>query len=138
MATKEVIRVNADNAQTLESISEDNFLAKDFPYLEFMDKALVTPAVLNQIGGDDDGIMDRFQWIGRMLLKSATILRCSEPTVSSSIRASREAKDLWESLHLLKVEKFTLEEERQKLASDLAEVKESARVKDQCLEEKDC
>ena len=29
-------------------------------YPEFMDKALVTPAILEQIVGDDDGIMDRF------------------------------------------------------------------------------
>ena len=91
-----------------------------------MEKALVTPVVLDQIRGDDDSIVDRFQWIGRMLLKSTTILRCSEPTASSGIHASREVKDLGESLRLLKVEKLALEEERQKLASDFTDVKESA------------
>ena len=81
-------------------------------YPEFMDKALVTLAVLDQIGGDDDSIMERFQWIGRMLLKSTTILRCSEPVVSSSIHASKEPKELAESLRLLKIEKLALEEEK--------------------------
>ena len=81
MIAKEVIRVDTDDAPTLESRPEDNVLTRDFPYPEFMDKALVTSAVLNQIGGDDDSIVDRFQWIGCMLLKSTTILRCSEPVV---------------------------------------------------------
>ena len=84
-------------------------LARDFRYLEFMDKALVTPAVLHQIVGDDDCIMDRFQWIGRMLLKLVTIHRCLKLAISSNIRASREAKDLVESLRLLKVENVTFE-----------------------------
>ena len=138
MVTKEVIRVDADDAPTLENRPEDNILARKFPYPEFMDKAVVTSAVLDQIRGDDDSIMDRFQWIGRMLLKLVTILRCLEPPVSFGIHAYKEVKDLRESLHLLKVEKLAPEEERQKLTSDLAEVKESARLKDQCLEEKDC
>ena len=69
----------------------------------------MTPAVLNQIVGDDDDIVDRFQWIGRMLLKSSAILRCLKLVVSSSVRASREVKDLAKSLHLLKVEKLVRE-----------------------------
>ena len=72
-----------------------------------------------------------------MLLKSATILRCSELVVYSGIRASKEAKDLAESLHLLKVEKFSLEQENQKIISDLSESKKAAWLKDQYLEEKD-
>ena len=72
-----------------------------------------------------------------MLLKSVTIFKCSEPVVSSGVHASKETKHLVESLHLLKVEKFSLEQENRKITSDLAESKKAARLKDQCLEEKD-
>ena len=65
----------------------------------------MTLAILDQIVANDEGFMDRFQWIGCMLLKSATILRCSKPIVSSGIQASKEVKDLGESICLLKVEK---------------------------------
>ena len=34
-------------------------LARDFPYPKIMDKALVTSAVLEQIGSDDYDIVDR-------------------------------------------------------------------------------
>ena len=61
-----------------------------------------------------------------MLFKSATILRCSEPVVSSNIQASKDKKDIEESLHLLKVEKLALKEENQKIISKLAELKEAA------------
>ena len=57
---KEVIRVDAHDSPTLESRPEDNVLDKNFPYLEFMDNTLVTPAVLDQIRNDDDIIVDRF------------------------------------------------------------------------------
>ena len=103
-----------------------------------MDKTSVTPVVLDQIGNVDDGIVDRFQWISRMLLKSATILRCSEPVVSSSVQALKDKKDIEESFHILKVEKLALEKENQKIIFEIAELKEAARLKDQRLEEKDC
>ena len=56
--------------------SKDNVLGRTFPYPEFMDKSLVTLAVLDQIGNDPDGVVDKFQWAGRMLLKAAIIVRC--------------------------------------------------------------
>ena len=115
---------------------QDNILNRTFLYPKFMDKTLVTPAVLNQIGDDQDGIVDRFQWAGRILLKAATILRCSEPMVSVGIQVSREVKDLGESIHLLKVKKLALEEAKQKLTSDFEELKEVSLSKDRCLEEK--
>ena len=46
---------------------EENVLDRFFPYPEFMDKSLVTPAILNQIGNDPDSVVDRFQWAGRMI-----------------------------------------------------------------------
>ena len=70
----------------------------------------MTPAVLDQIGNDIDGVMDRFQWASRMLLKAVTILKCSEPVVSVGIQASKEVKDLGKNIRLLKVENFALEE----------------------------
>ena len=73
-----------------------------------MDKSLVTLTILNQIGNDPDGVVDRFQWAGRMLLRAATILRCSEPAVSASIQASKGVRDLGENIRLLKAEKFAL------------------------------
>ena len=57
-----------------------------------MDKALVTPTILNQFGNDLDGVVDRFQWAGRMLLKAMTILRCFKPIIFASIQASKEVK----------------------------------------------
>ena len=82
---KKIIQVDVEDVLTLENRSEDNVLAKNFLYPKFMDKALVTPVVLEQIQGDDDDIVDRFQCIGCMLLKSATILRRLEPIVSSYV-----------------------------------------------------
>ena len=40
MVVKELIQVDADDAPTLESRPEDNVLVRDFPYSEFMDKAM--------------------------------------------------------------------------------------------------
>ena len=82
---------------------EENILDRFFPYPKFMDKSLVTPAVLNQIGNDPNDVVDRFQWSGRMLLKVATILRCSELVVSACIQASKEVKDLGEKFVSLKL-----------------------------------
>ena len=78
---KEVIRVDIEDNPSLVERPKDNILAKTFSFPEFMDKTLVTPTVLDQIEGDHDGLVDRFQWIGCMLLKAATIVRCSEPVV---------------------------------------------------------
>ena len=117
---------------------KENIFDKFFPYAEFMDKSLVTLTVLNQIGNDPDSVVDSFQWAGLMLLRATTILRCSEPIVSASIQASKEVKDLGENIRLLKVEKFALEETKQKLTSDVEELKEASLSKDRCLEEKDC
>ena len=72
-----------------------------------------------------------------MLLKAATILRCSEPVVSAGIQASKEVKDLGENIRLFKVENFALEEAKQKLTSDIKELKEASLSKDRHLEEKD-
>ena len=66
-----------------------------------------------------------------MLLKAATILNYSEPVVSTGIQPSREVKDLGESICLLKVKKLALEEAKEKLTSELGE------LKDHRLEEKD-
>ena len=72
-----------------------------------------------------------------MLLKAVTILRCSEPTISAGLQASKEVKDLGENIHLLKVEKFALEEAKQKLTFDVEKSKEASISKDCRLEEKD-
>ena len=108
-AVQEVIRVDIEDNQP-SGKSEDNVLDGAFPYPEFMEKSLVTSAVLDQIENDLDGAVDRFQWAGCMLLKVATIFRLSKPIVSAGIQASKEVKDLGENISLLKVKKFSLEE----------------------------
>ena len=135
-AAKEVIQVDIEDNQPSGRL-EDNVFDRTFPYPEFMDKSLVTPTVLDQIRNDPDGFVDRFQWASRTLLKAATILRCSKPVVSIDIQASREVKDLGESIRLLKVEKLALEEAKEKLSSDFEELKEASPTKDHRLEEKD-
>ena len=62
---KEVIRVGIEDNTASEVRPEDNVLARTFLYPEFMDKALVTPAVLEQIAADDEGVVSRMQWMGR-------------------------------------------------------------------------
>lgn len=69
----------------MESKSEINVLANNFPYPELMDKELMTPAYLEQLRGDDDGLVEKFQWAGRMLLKSTAIFRYSELVISSAV-----------------------------------------------------
>ena len=44
---KEVIRVNIDDNPSSKKRLEDNILAKSFSYPEFMDKTLVTSAILD-------------------------------------------------------------------------------------------
>ena len=97
----------------------------------------MTSAVLDQIGDDPDGLVDKFQWAVCMLLNVATILRCSEPVVFTSIQVSREVKDLGESIRLFKVEKLALEEVKEKLTSKFEKLKGVSLSKDRCLEEKD-
>ena len=55
--------------------------------------------------------MEKLQWAGRMLLKSATLFRYLEPVISSGIRAIREVKDLEEKVNLLQSEKMALEKQ---------------------------
>ena len=52
--------MDIENNQPLRK-PKDNVLDKTFPYPEFMDKSLVTPAVLDQIENNPDGVVDRFQ-----------------------------------------------------------------------------
>ena len=49
---------------------EANVLAKDFPYPQFMDNELISPTGLEQLKGDENSLVDKLQWAGRMLLKS--------------------------------------------------------------------
>ena len=46
---KKVIQVDPKNSITLEGKSEISMLANDFLYSEFMDKELMTPAILKQL-----------------------------------------------------------------------------------------
>lgn len=82
---KKIIQVDPEDTPTLENKSEISISAKNFPYLEFINKELVTLVIFEQLQGNDDGVVDMFQWIGCMLLKSVTILRSSESVVSYSI-----------------------------------------------------
>ena len=53
-----------------------------------MDKELMTLTALERLEGDGDDLVAKFQWIGRMFLKSVTILRYSEPTIASRARVA--------------------------------------------------
>ena len=45
----------------MEGKSKISVAAKDFPYVEFMDKELMTLALLEQLrGGDDDSLVEKF------------------------------------------------------------------------------
>ena len=94
-------------------------LAKDFPYSKFMNKELITPALLEQLRGDDDYLVENFQWASRVLLKSAVLLSYSKLIISSGVRAIGEAKDLKERITLLQNEKRALEKAKQTEAEEL-------------------
>ena len=98
---KKIIQVDLEDTPTLEGKLDISVLAKDFPYPEFMDRELMTPALLEQLWADDDGLEEKFPWVGRVLLKSTMLLRYSEPVISSGVRAIREVKDLEERIILL-------------------------------------
>ena len=68
----------------------------------------MTPAYLEQLRGDDDGLVEKFQWAGRMLLKSTAIFRYSELVISSAVWAILEVKDLEERYTLHQNEKLDL------------------------------
>ena len=106
---KKVIQIYLEASSTFERKSEINVLAKDFPYPEFMDKELMTPTLLEQLRGDDSGLVEKFQWAGYMLLKSAMLLRYSDPVISSGIQAIQEVKDFEERINLLEKEKLASE-----------------------------
>ena len=59
----------------------------DFPYLQFMYKELMTLAYLEQPRGGKDGLVEKLQWAGRMVLKSVAIFRYSESVVGPRILA---------------------------------------------------
>ena len=80
---------------------EISVLAKDFPYSELMDNELMTPALLEQLRGDDDNLEENFQWAGYLLLKSAMLLRYSKPIISFGVQAIEEVKDLKKRITLL-------------------------------------
>ena len=104
-------------------------MAKDFPYLQFMDKELMTSTCLEQLRGDEDSLVEKFQWAGCMLLKSAVIFRYLEPVIFSCIRALQDIKDE-EKVILIQNEKVALEKAKQELASKLDELRGQMPFKD--------
>ena len=52
-------------------------MEKEFPYPEFMDRELMVPALLEYLEGNDKNLETKFQWAGRVLLKSVALLRYS-------------------------------------------------------------
>ena len=98
---KNVIQAAPEGSSTLEGKLETYVLAKDFLYLEFIDKELMTPTLLKHLRVNDDNLADKFQWIGHLLLKSAVVIRYSEPVISSRVRAIEKVKDLKERITLL-------------------------------------
>ena len=63
----------------------------------------------------------KFQWAGRVLLKSVALLRYSEPVVTSSVRALSEVKDLKGKLSLLQDEKVAMEKAKRDETNELRE-----------------
>ena len=57
---KKVIQADLTSAPALEAKSEVNVMTKDFPYPEFMDKELMTPATLERLEGDEDDLVAKF------------------------------------------------------------------------------
>ena len=58
---KEVIQVGTDISLTSLDMSEINVMEKSFPYLQFMDKELMTPAFLERLWGNSDDILKKLQ-----------------------------------------------------------------------------
>ena len=104
-----IIQVDLDKSSktpTMKNKLETNVMAKDFRYLEFMDKEFMISTTLEWLQGDDEDLVAKFQWMGHMLLKSATIIRYSKPLISSGARATQEMKDLEEKVTFLRNEKL--------------------------------
>ena len=125
---KKIIQVDPEDSPNLEGKSEISVLAKDFPYPEFMDKKVMIPALLEQLRGDDDGLIEKFQWVYRMLLKSVALLTYSDSVISSGVRAIQEFKELEERISLLQKEKLALEKAKQ---AEVEELRGQVRSKDQ-------
>ena len=96
-------------------------MEKEFPYPEFMDKELMVPTLLERLEGDDENLVAKFQWAGRALLKSAALLRYSEPVVTSGVRALEVVKVLKEKISLLQNEKEALEKAKRDETNKLRE-----------------
>ena len=45
----------------------------------------MVPALLEHLEGDNENLAAKFQWAGRALLKSAALLKYSEPVVTSCV-----------------------------------------------------
>lgn len=48
---KKIIQLDPEDSPTMENKLEINVLVKNFPYLVFMDKELMTPTCLEQLPG---------------------------------------------------------------------------------------
>ena len=103
---KRDVQVDLVDTPTLENRLKVNVMTKAFPYSEFMDKELMTPTTLEGLEGDKEDLLTKFQWMGHMLLKLVTILRYSEPTMSSGARVAQEKKDREEKLAILQNEEL--------------------------------
>ena len=95
----------------------------------------MTPACLEQFHENEDQLVENIQWAGRILLKLPAVCQYFESVVTSEIRACREMKDLEERVTILQNEKAALERAKQDLLSEVEELKEQAKSKDQCLGE---
>ena len=100
-AEEKTIVIDPEDPPTSKEKLEYHVMEKEFPYLEFMDRELMVPALLERLEGDDENLAAKFQWAGRMLLKSATLLRYSKPVVTFGVQALSEVKDLKGKLSLL-------------------------------------
>lgn len=70
---KEIICLDFKTLATLKDKSNLNVLAKNFAYPQFMDNELMTLTCLEQLHRNEDNLVEKFQWAGRMLLKLAAI-----------------------------------------------------------------
>ena len=70
-----------------------------------------------------------------MLLKSAPILRYSEPMISSGVQACQEVKILKEKISSLQEEQRNWEQMKKDLSSKIEELQEQVKSKNQILGE---
>ena len=68
------IQLDFEVPLTSKAKSKLHMLAKNFAYPQFMDKELMAPACLEQLQGNEDDLVEKFQWASRMLLELAAIL----------------------------------------------------------------